>query len=37
MVAGAVQALALPFVLLARREGAHSDPINVVPADEAPA
>jgi MFS family permease len=37
MVAGAVQALALPFVLLARREGAHSDPVNVVPADEAPA
>jgi MFS family permease len=27
LVAGAVQALALPFIFLARREGAHSDPI----------
>lgn len=29
LISGAVQALALPFVLLARREAAHSDPINV--------
>ena len=32
VVSGAVQALAIPFVLLARREGAHSDPILVEPA-----
>ena len=32
VVSGAVQALAIPFVLLARREGAHSDPILVGPA-----
>ena len=32
IVSGAVQALAIPFVLLARREGAHSDPILVEPA-----
>ena len=29
LVAGAIQALALPFIFLARREGAHSDPIAV--------
>jgi MFS family permease len=29
VVSGAIQALALPFVFLARREGAHSDPIHV--------
>ena len=29
LISGAVQALALPFILLARREAAHSDPINV--------
>ena len=34
VVSGAIQALAIPFVLLARREGAHSDPIFVEPAAE---
>ncbi|HEX7172548.1 MAG TPA: MFS transporter [Candidatus Limnocylindria bacterium] len=34
VVAGAVQALALPFILFARREGAHSDPIAVEPPAE---
>jgi MFS family permease len=29
LVAGSIQALALPFILLARREAAHSDPITV--------
>ncbi len=29
LISGAVQALALPFILLARHEAAHSDPINV--------
>jgi MFS family permease len=29
VVGGAIQALAIPFLLLARREGAHSDPIQV--------
>jgi MFS family permease len=29
LVAGAIQALSLPFIFLARREGAHSDPIEV--------
>jgi hypothetical protein len=29
LISGAVQALALPFILLARREAAHSDPIIV--------
>ena len=29
VVSGAIQALALPFIVLARREGAHSDPIHV--------
>ncbi|HEX7224279.1 MAG TPA: MFS transporter [Candidatus Limnocylindria bacterium] len=36
LVAGAVQALALPFMLLARREGAHSDPMRIEPDDDAP-
>ena len=31
VVSGVVQALALPFIVLARREGAHSDPIAVEP------
>ena len=35
VVSGAIQALALPFIFLARREGAHSDPINVEVAAEA--
>ena len=34
LVAGAIQALSLPFVLLARREGAHSDPITVAPTED---
>ena len=29
LISGAVQSLALPFILLARREAAHSDPISV--------
>ncbi len=33
VVSGAIQALALPFILLARREGAHSDPIQVEPVE----
>ena len=36
VVAGAIQALAIPFVLLARREGAASDPIESAPADPSP-
>jgi MFS family permease len=31
LVGGAVQALAIPFIFLARRERAHSDPIFVEP------
>jgi MFS family permease len=33
VVGGAVQALAIPFIFLARREGAHSDPIAIEPLD----
>ena len=31
MVAGVIQAFSLPFMLLARREGAHSDPMRIDP------
>jgi MFS family permease len=31
VVGGAIQALAIPFIFLARREGAHSDPIAIEP------
>jgi MFS family permease len=34
VVSGAIQALSLPFILMARREGAHSDPITVEPPDD---
>jgi MFS family permease len=33
VVGGAIQALAIPFIFLARREGAHSDPIAIEPLD----
>ncbi len=36
VVAGAIQALAIPFVLLARREGASSDPITTSAAEAPP-
>ena len=35
VVAGGIQVLALPFILLARREHADSDPITLQPVDEA--
>lgn len=34
VVAGGIQVLALPFVILARREHAASDPITLAPAEE---
>lgn len=34
VVSGAIQALAIPFIFLARREGAHSDPIHVEPSED---
>jgi MFS family permease len=34
IVAGAIQALSLPFILLARAEGAHSDPMRVESPDD---
>ena len=42
LVAGVIQALSLPFMVLARREGAHSDPMRIepdadVPGEDAPA
>lgn len=36
LVAAGVQVLALPFLLLARRENAASDPITDEPGDDAP-